>query len=56
MNDIVVGVDLSQSARAAVTWAALQARATGQTLRAVHAIDGSPAISRTLGMSRVLYR
>ena len=53
MNEIVVGVDLSQSARAAVTWAAAQARATGQTLQAVHAIGGSPALSRTLGMSGV---
>ena len=53
MNEIVVGVDLSQSARAAVTWAAAQARATGQTLQALHAIGGSPALSRTLGMSGV---
>jgi hypothetical protein len=56
MNEIVVGVDLSQSARAAVTWAAVQARATGQTLQAVHAIGRSPALSRTLGMSGFLYR
>ena len=53
MNEIVVGVDLSQSARAAVTWAAVQARAMGQTLQAVHAVGGSPALNRTLGMSEV---
>jgi nucleotide-binding universal stress UspA family protein len=53
MNEIVVGVDLSQSARAAMTWAAVQARAMGQTLQAVHAVGGSQALSRTLGMSGV---
>ena len=36
MSEIVVGLDLSPSARAALQWAAEQARATGQTLRAVH--------------------
>jgi nucleotide-binding universal stress UspA family protein len=53
MNEVVVGVDLSESARAAVAWAAVQARAMGQTLQAVHAVGGSPALSRTLGMSGV---
>jgi nucleotide-binding universal stress UspA family protein len=53
MDGIVVGVDMSQSARAAVTWAVGQARATGQALQAVPAIDGSPPLSRTLGMSGV---
>lgn len=53
MSEIVVRVDLSQSARAAVTWAAAQARATGQTLQGVHAIGGSPARSRTLGIGGV---
>jgi nucleotide-binding universal stress UspA family protein len=38
MTEIVVGLDLSPSARAALDWAAEQARATGQTLRAVHVI------------------
>jgi nucleotide-binding universal stress UspA family protein len=37
-NDIVVGVDLSRSARAALMWAAEQARATGLSLHAVHAV------------------
>jgi hypothetical protein len=62
MNEIVVGVDLSQSARAAVTWAAGQARATGQTLQAVtRSVDrplvllggflGFPPLARLLGGS-----
>ena len=34
MTEIVVGLDLSPSARAALDWAAEHARATGQTLRA----------------------
>ena len=37
-SEIVVGVDLSRSARAALRWAAEQARATGQSLHAVHAV------------------
>lgn len=37
--DIVVGVDDSQAARAALEWAAPQARATGARLRAVHVLD-----------------
>jgi nucleotide-binding universal stress UspA family protein len=37
-NEIVVGVDLSRSARVALMWAAEQARATGQSLHAVHAV------------------
>ena len=37
-NEIVVGVDLSRSARAALMWAAEQARATGQNLHAIHAV------------------
>jgi hypothetical protein len=43
INEIVVGVDLSQSGRAAVTWAAVQARAIGQTRQAVHAVGLSHA-------------
>jgi nucleotide-binding universal stress UspA family protein len=41
MSEIVVGLDLSPSARAALDWAAEQARATGRTLRAVHVISAS---------------
>jgi nucleotide-binding universal stress UspA family protein len=49
MTEIVVGLDLSQSARAALDWAAKQARATGQTLRAVHVISASSTYSMALG-------
>jgi nucleotide-binding universal stress UspA family protein len=51
VSEIVVGLDLSPSARAAITWAAGQARATGQTLRAVHVIHIAPAYSMALGVS-----
>jgi nucleotide-binding universal stress UspA family protein len=53
MSEIVVGLDLSPSARAALKWAAEQVRATGQTLRAVHAVDVSPAFNMGLGMGAV---
>jgi nucleotide-binding universal stress UspA family protein len=53
MNEIVVGVDLSPSAHAAIKWAAEQARATGRTLRAVNAIDVSPDFNLELGMGAV---
>jgi nucleotide-binding universal stress UspA family protein len=53
MNEIVVGVDLSPSARAAVIWAAEQARASGKTLRAIHAVDFSPPFNMALGMGSV---
>jgi nucleotide-binding universal stress UspA family protein len=49
-NEIVVGLDLSSSARAALNWAAEHARATGQHLRAVHAVDISPDFNMQLGM------
>jgi nucleotide-binding universal stress UspA family protein len=49
MTEIVVGLDLSPSARAALDWAAEQARATGQTLRAVHVISASSTYSLALG-------
>jgi nucleotide-binding universal stress UspA family protein len=49
MTEIVVGLDLSSSARAALAWAAEQARATGQTLRAVHVISASSTYSMALG-------
>jgi nucleotide-binding universal stress UspA family protein len=53
MSEIVVGLDLSPSARAALRWAAEQARATGQRLRAVHAVDVSPDFNMALGMGAV---
>ena len=49
MSEIVVGLDLSPSARAALDWAAEQARATGQKLRAVHVISASSTYSMALG-------
>jgi nucleotide-binding universal stress UspA family protein len=52
MNEIVVGIDLSPSARAALGWAAEQSRANGQSLLAVHAVDVSPAFNLELGMGR----
>ena len=51
MNEIVVGLDLSPSGRAALGWAAEHARRTGQTLR--DAVDVSPAFNMPLGMSGV---
>ena len=53
MSEIVVGLDSSSSARAALDWAAEHARATGQPLRAVHAVDVSPAYNIELGMGEV---
>lgn len=53
MSEIVVGLDSSSSARAALNWAAEHARATGQPLRAVHAVDVSPAYNIELGMGEV---
>jgi nucleotide-binding universal stress UspA family protein len=49
MTEIIVGLDQSLSARAALDWAAQQARATGQTLRAVHVISASSTYSIELG-------
>jgi nucleotide-binding universal stress UspA family protein len=49
MSEIVVGLDLSASARAALDWAAEQARATGRTVRAVHVISASATYSMALG-------
>jgi nucleotide-binding universal stress UspA family protein len=49
MTKIIVGLDHSLSARAALDWAAQQARATGQTLRAVHVISASSTYSMALG-------
>ena len=42
-NEIVVGFDVSPSARAALAWAARQARSTGCTLRALHVVDWARA-------------
>jgi len=53
MSEIVVGLDLSPSAGAALKWAAEQARARGQILRAVHAVDVSPDFNMALGMGWV---
>jgi nucleotide-binding universal stress UspA family protein len=53
MSEIVVGLDFSPSARAALGWAAEHARATAQPLRAVHAVDVSPAYNMALGMGGV---
>jgi nucleotide-binding universal stress UspA family protein len=38
-NEIVVGLDDSPSSKAALDWAAQQAKSTGAALRAVHALD-----------------
>jgi nucleotide-binding universal stress UspA family protein len=53
VGEIVVGLDLSRSARAALGWASEQARATGQSLRAVHAVEVSPDFNMALRMGRV---
>jgi nucleotide-binding universal stress UspA family protein len=53
VSEIVVGLDLSPSARAAMRWAAEQARAIGQALRAVHVVHIAPAYSMALGMDGV---
>ena len=49
MSEIVIGLDLSRPARAALDWAAEQARATGRTLRAVNVISASATYSMALG-------
>ncbi|HEX3198434.1 MAG TPA: universal stress protein [Propionibacteriaceae bacterium] len=38
-DEIVVGLDDSPSSKAALDWAAEQAKSTGAALRAVHALD-----------------
>ena len=52
MSTIVVGLDLSPSARAALRWAADYARLTGQPIQAVHAmpVPASMASVGVLGM------
>jgi len=40
-NEIVVGLDDSPSSKAALQWAAQQARSTGAVVRVVHALDWS---------------
>jgi nucleotide-binding universal stress UspA family protein len=52
-NEIVVGLDLSPSARAALSWAAEHARATGQSLNAVHAVDVSRDFNMQIGMGGI---
>lgn len=53
MSEIVVGLDLSPSARVALAWAAEYARLTGRPLRAVHAlpVPASLASVGVLGVS-----
>jgi nucleotide-binding universal stress UspA family protein len=46
-NKIVVGLDSSPSGKAALIWAAEQARSLGTTLRAVHALDWPYGLSST---------
>jgi nucleotide-binding universal stress UspA family protein len=45
MNEIVVGLDESPSSKAALNWAAEQARSVGAVLRAVHALDWPSGLS-----------
>lgn len=49
MSKIVVGLDLSPSARAALRWAADYARLTGQPVQAVHALP-VPATLASVGV------
>jgi nucleotide-binding universal stress UspA family protein len=49
-NKIIVGIDSSRSARAALRWAAEQVRATGQGLWAIHAVDVSRDFNLTPGI------
>jgi|SRR5215211_4363680 len=44
-NEIVVGLDDSPSSRAALDWAAEEARSVGAVLRAVHALDRPSGLS-----------
>jgi nucleotide-binding universal stress UspA family protein len=44
-NTIVVGVDLSPSGRAALLWAAEQARLTGRRLQAINAVPVPPSLA-----------
>jgi nucleotide-binding universal stress UspA family protein len=44
-NEIVVGLDESPSSKAALDWAAEQARSVGAVLRAVHALDWPSGLS-----------
>lgn len=49
MSKIVVGLDLSPSSRAALSWAADYARLTGQPVHAVHALPVPPSMA-TVGI------
>jgi nucleotide-binding universal stress UspA family protein len=53
MGEIIIGLDLSSSAHAALTWAAEQAKTTGQSVRAVNAVDISADFNLALGMGEV---
>ena len=53
---IVVGLDDSESGRAAMAWAARYAQATGASLHAVHVVDPPPvAASWTSGFPAMAY-
>ena len=55
-RDIVVGVDDSESARAALTWAADHARAVGSPLRAIHVFsDRTPSVAWAPGVPGMGY-
>jgi hypothetical protein len=48
-NEIVVGLDESLSSKAALHWAAEQARSVGTVLRAVHALDWPSGLGAAVG-------
>jgi nucleotide-binding universal stress UspA family protein len=54
-NDVVVGIDDSPSAAAALLWAADHARANGLQLRVVHAWQLSPAASAAVAAGDAEY-
>jgi hypothetical protein len=45
MSSILVGLDLSPSSRAALRWAAQQARVTGRRLLAINAVSVPPSLA-----------
>ena len=57
-NEIVVGIDESPSARAALRWAAEQAERTESPLRAVHVLDrplGTDPDGRAFALEDLMY-
>ena len=44
-QEIIVGLSLSAPSKAALDWAAAQARLTGEALRAVHTVEVPPALA-----------